>query len=76
VNKELQGVTPVRPDRTLPSDKNSLIVFTEAYLRCPCRPGDLQKINDFGKSIICHKCKEIYEIPEVSYRWPPKRKKI
>ena len=74
MTNQLQGVTPVRPEKHLPSDNESLIVFTEASLKCACCPDELQYIRDFSETLSCYKCKEVFQIPEVGYRWPPRIK--
>lgn len=70
----MRGVTPVGgPQNQDVPEKGPVIVFTGAHLRCPCRPGDLQEIDDFHgrRSVLCSYCGHDYALPAVTYRWPP-----
>lgn len=67
------GVTPVGGPSNAKLPKGPVIVFTEAHLRCPCRPNALTQIESFEnhRSIRCGHCMKIYALPAVTYRWPP-----
>jgi hypothetical protein len=69
----LKGVTPVGGTNDADVPKGPVVVFTGAHLRCPCSPKDLQEIAHFDRqrSVTCARCKLEYDLPVVSYRWPP-----
>lgn len=71
----IQGVTPVggRQNTQVP-DESPVIVFTGAHMRCPCKPGALTEIDEFSSKgvVMCQFCGKEYDLPQVSYRWPPR----
>ena len=69
----MHGVTPVGGPNNAEVPDGPSIVFTGAHLKCPCKPDDLQLIDNFhGKrTILCGYCGVDYDLPLISYRWPP-----
>lgn len=66
------GVTPVGGSNPDTPSKGPVILFTQAHLRCPCDPDQLQEVFLPGtKYVTCVLCGAEYDLPKVSYRWPP-----
>ena len=65
----LKGVTPLAEGKELP--KGPVIVFTGVALKCPCSDSLIPLTTIPERAITCPKCHKLYDLPTVSYRWPP-----